>query len=216
MKDHIPLGLGAYDSDPDDEFLVEHDSYIRGEARKVFPSRLFPEGVFELEVNELTQTIRIKLWKARQKSTISNPRAYIRKVAHTAVVDTVRRHKPTVSLSTVMNGETSPGDFQLAQHEGFIQDPAYEIELGEIDPALLTKLVDVILGLPSRQKQAVLCSISEHQDDVPSLVNAFKSRGINIEAINWPEEEHEVHLLKASLSPARKKLWWLLKELMAV
>lgn len=32
MKDLIPLGLGAYDSNPDKEFLVEYDAYIRAVA----------------------------------------------------------------------------------------------------------------------------------------------------------------------------------------
>jgi len=215
MKDHIPLGLGAYDSDPDNEFLVEHDFYIQAEARKIILSGLFPEDMFELEVNELAQIIRIRLWKAHQKRTINNPRAYIRTIAYTAAVDIVRNHKPTVSLSTGMNGEPGPGDFQLAQNER-LRDPAFEIELGEIDRSLLTKLVEAILALPHRQRHAVLYSLIEHHDEVQSLINALKEEGIDIAKINWPREKYEVYLLKASLSVARKKLQCLLRELIAV
>jgi DNA-directed RNA polymerase specialized sigma24 family protein len=215
MKDHIPLGLGPYDSDPENDFLVEHDCYIRTVARKLFPSELFPEDMFELEVNELAQTIRIKLWKAHQKRTINNPRAYIRKIASTAVVDIVRHRKPTVSLSTDMNGELNLGYFQLAQNVRFLQDPVYEVELGEIDPSLLTKLVEAMLYLPPRQKLAALCAIKEHQNEVPALINALKKMGLNIDVTNCPNEGHEIHLLKASLYVARKKLQGLLKELMA-
>lgn len=211
MKDLTPLGPGAYDSDPDEEFLVKHDSYVQAEARKVFPSELFSEDISGLEIGELQQIIRIKLWKACQKSTISNPKAYIRKVAYTTAVDMIRQHKPTVFLSTDINGESNLDDLQLAQNEEF-RDPAYEIELGEINPSLLMKLIGAILSLPPRQRQAVFLSLKEHQDEIAPLVNALKDKGIDIEAMDWPKEEHEIYLLKASLSVARKKLRGLLHE----
>jgi DNA-directed RNA polymerase specialized sigma24 family protein len=215
MKDDIQLGLVAYDSDPENEFLAEYDSYIQAEARKAFPSRLFPKDMFELEVTELAQIIRIKLWKAYQKRTINNPRAYIRMIAYTSAVDMVRHHQPTISLFTEMNGEPGRCDFELAQNER-LRDPAFEIELGEIDRSLLTKLVEAILALPHRQRHAVLYSLKEHHDEVQSLINALKDKGIDIATINWPREKYEVYLLKASLSIARKKLQWLLRELIAV
>lgn len=209
MKDHTPLGPGTCVSDPNEEFLVKHDARILAEARKAFPLALFSEDVLDLEVDELAQNIRVKLWISRQKRSITHPKAYIRAIAHTTAVDMVRRYRPEVSLSGDADGELCLCDFLVAQNEGF-RDPAYEIELREIDPDLLTNLVDAILTLPPRQRQAMFSVLREHRDDVLPLINAFKAREIDVEEINSPDEACEEYLLKASLSVARKKLQWLL------
>jgi len=215
MKDYTQSGLGTYVSNPENDFLAEYDSFIQAEARKAFPTRLFHKDLYELEVTELTQIIRIKLWKAYQKRTINNPRAYIRMIAYTSAVDMVRHHRPTISLLAELNGEPGRCDFEQAQNER-LRDPAFEIELGEIDRSLLTKLVEAILALPHRQRDAVLYSLMEHHDEVQSLINVLKDEGIDIATLNCPKEKYEVYLLKASLSVARKKLQWLLSEHIAV
>lgn len=215
MDEPILPRLSAYDNDPDTEFLEQHDACIRAEAQKVFTIGIFAEDVFDLENDELSQSIRIKLWKSRQKRFITNPRAYIRTIAHTTAIDMIRRHKPTVSLSNDENGESDLGDRLTAQNEG-LQDPAYEIELGEIDPGFLTKLVDAILSLPPRQRQAVLYALKDHQDDALPLIKALKAQGVDIEALDEPKVERERRLLKVSLSLARKKLQWLREMPIAV
>lgn len=215
MKDHTPLGSGTCVSDPDEEFLVEYDAQILAETRKAFPLALFSEDVLDLEVDELAQNIRVKLWIARQKRSITHPKAYIRAIAHTTAIDMVRRYRPDVSLSGDADGELCPCDFLVAQNEGF-RDPAYEIELREIDPDLLTNLVEAILTLPPRQRQAMFSVLREHRDDVLPLINAFKAREIDVEEIISPDETCEKYLLKASLSVARKKLQWLLKRFASV
>jgi DNA-directed RNA polymerase specialized sigma24 family protein len=215
MKDQIPLNPGPYDSDPDDEFLVKHDACIQAEARKAVPSDLFPEDVLHLETDELAQNIRIKLWASRQKRSITYPKAYIRVIAHTAAVDMVRSHRSNVSLSGDVDGEPYLCDLLVARNEGF-QDPAYEIEVRGIDPDLLTKLAKAILALPPQQRQAMLFALKNRRYDAFPLINALKAYGVDIEAEDWPEEEHEVQLLRASLAVARKKLQWILAEFMTV
>jgi DNA-directed RNA polymerase specialized sigma24 family protein len=215
MKDYTPFGPGAYDSDPDEEFLVEQDGHIQAEARKAVPSNLFSEEILDLETDELMQNMRIKLWLARQSRSIIHPKAYIRTIAYTAAIDMVRRHRPTVPLFGDTDGELGLGNLLVAQGEGF-QDPAYEIASGEIDTDFLAKLVEAILALPPRQRQAMLYALKDRKDDAFPLINALKVYGIDIEAMSWPDEENEVHLLKASLVVARKKLQWLLAEFMAV
>jgi RNA polymerase sigma factor (sigma-70 family) len=215
MKDQISLGLGPYDSDPDNKFLVEHDARIQVEAHKAVPPDLFSEDVLDLEADDLAQNIRIKLWTSHQKRTITHPKAYIRTIAHTTAVDMVRRHRPTVSLSRDADGELGLGDLLVAQNEGF-QDPAYEVEIREIDRDLLMKLVEAIIALPPRQRQAMLYTLKESKDDAFPLIIELKTHGVDIEGVDWPEEEREVHLLSASLAVARKKLQWLLAEFIEV
>jgi DNA-directed RNA polymerase specialized sigma24 family protein len=215
MKDQTLVGPGAYDSDSDDEFLAAYDAHIRFEARRALPLDLFPGDVLDLEADELAQHIRIKLWTSHQKRPITHPRPYIRMIAHTAAIDMVRRHRPTISLYGDEDGELCLGDRLVAQNEGF-QDPANEIESGEVDTNFLTKLMKEILTLPPRQKQAMLYVLKDCKDDALPLIHALKVYGIDIEAIDLPDEPGEVQLLKASLTFARKKLHWLLAEFMEI
>jgi DNA-directed RNA polymerase specialized sigma24 family protein len=203
----------TYNRDSDDEFLAAHDVHIQTEAYRAIPSGLLSGDVINLEADELAQNIRIKLWISHQRYPIIHPRAYIRTIARTTVIDMVRRHRPTVSLFGDADEELCPDDLLVAQNEGF-QDPAYEIELGEVDTDFLTKLMTAILALPPRQKQAMLYALKERKDDALPLIYALKVSGIDIEAMDWPGESDEVQLLKASLVVARKKLQWLLTEFM--
>jgi DNA-directed RNA polymerase specialized sigma24 family protein len=215
MKVQTLSGPGAYDSDSGDEFLAAHDVRIQSEARRAIPLGFFSEDVIDLEVDDLAQNIRIKLWASYQQRPITHPGGYIRTIAHTTAIDMVRRHRPTVSLFEDADGELCPGDRLAAQNEGF-QDPAYEIELGEIDTDFLTKLMTAILALPPRQKQAMLYALKDCRDYALPLINALKVYGIDIEAMDWPDEPGEVQLLKASLPFARKKLRWILAEFMDI
>src|SRR5438105_13513213 len=115
MKDHVPLGLGAYDSDTCEKLLAEHDEHIQAEARKLVPLNLFSEDVLDLEIDELAQNIRIKLWASYLKRSVTHPRAYIRAIAHTTAVDMVRHHRSNVSLSGDAYEESS--DLLVARSE---------------------------------------------------------------------------------------------------
>ena len=118
-------------------------------------------------------------------------------------------------MSGSADEELDLGDTLVARCEGF-QDPSYGIEVGKIDPELLTRLAKAILALPPRQRQAMLCALKDRKDDALPLINTLKVYSIDIEAMDWLEEQHEVQQLKASLSIARKKLQGLLVECMAV
>src|SRR5436309_2382875 len=115
MNDLTLVGPGAYDSDPDDEFLAKFNACIRSTAWKVIASGLFFEDALDLQADELSQSIRIKLWEARQKRSITNPGAYIRTIAYTTAIDMIRRHRPIISLFSEEDGELSLSD-QLVGH----------------------------------------------------------------------------------------------------
>lgn len=214
MNDYTTFGPSAHDSDPDEEFLVEHDSQIQAEAWKSLPFALYSKDVYDLEADDLAQTIRIKLWTSHQKHPITYPKAYIRTIAHTTSVDLARRHRPTVSLSASIDEESAPNDFLVARGEGF-QDPSYEIEADKIDPDLLISLADAILALPPRQRQAMLFALNDHKDDALPLINILNASIRDSEPVAWPEEKREVQQLRSSLSIARKKLQNLLTEFIA-
>jgi DNA-directed RNA polymerase specialized sigma24 family protein len=213
MHNHNPSGPGAYDSDPEEEFLRAFDARIQSEARRVIPSELFSTDVLDLEVEDLAQEIRIKLWTSHRKRPITHPKSYIGAIARTTAVDLVRGHRPAIPLLGDTDDEPGPGDFLVAQSEG-CRDPHFEFELREIDSTLLKILAEAILALPPRQQRSILLALKEHKDDTLPLLNLLKSQGIDIQSVEWPEEEYEIHLLKASLAVARKKLRYLLAEFM--
>lgn len=214
MEHLIALGLSAYDDDPIDELLVQYEPLLQTEVRKAVRS-FSSDGILELEIDELAQEVRIKLWKACQKQRIKNPRAYIMAITRTTAIDIIRRHKPVLSLSNSAYEELGLIDLLMAQNEGF-QDPALETELEEVEPLFLASLVEAILSLPPRQKHAVLLAIKDHQADSYLLIGALKARGVDIETISQPEERSELYLLRASLSVARKKLRALCERTIAV
>lgn len=205
MNDFISFGCSGYKDDPDNEFLAEHNRYIEIIVRKTMPIDLFSYEVIDLEIDEIIQNIRIKLWKAHQKCSIEKPISYIKVVAQTTIVDMVRRHRSIMSLSTDENGEENSSNRLVAYNEGY-RDPAYEVEIQEIDADFLKTLVEAILSLPPRQLQSVLYNLKDYRDDVIPLTNALKTHKIDVEAMDPLDDESEIYLFKASLSIARKKL----------
>jgi len=143
------LGLSAYENDPVDMFLAQNEPHIQSEVRKVVKS-FSSDGILDLEVDELAQAVRVKLWKACQKQPIKHPRAYIMAVARTTAIDVIRRHKSVLYLSMNVYGELEQGNLLMTLNEGF-KDPALEIELVEVEPLFLASLVEAILTLPPRQ-----------------------------------------------------------------
>ena len=87
-----------------------------------------------------------------------------------------------------------------------MQDPSYELAQKEIDVEYITQVVEGIHSLPPCQRKVMICFLKEQLDDVPTLTQAFKKFGVNIEAIGRTSKKKELQNLKASLSTARKKL----------
>jgi DNA-directed RNA polymerase specialized sigma24 family protein len=199
-------GPSAYDSDFDvDAVLEKHDEYIVALARKKIPPTVASSEVLDLEIDELAQMARIKLWLALQKQQIRYPKSYIRCIVQTETVNMLRQHKPILSLLTDEDGEFNQGNLLAIPSEG-TQDPLYELEREEMIADYIAKVVDDVLKLPACQQFAMICSLKDQLDDVLLLIEAFKDRQVEIEEVNWPEEKEEIQRIRASLSVARKKL----------
>ena len=206
MKISHLTGPSAYDSDFDvDALLEQHDEYIVALAKKYLPRTIAPAEVLDLEIDELAQNSRIKLWLALQKRKITHPRSYIRCIVQTESVDMIRQHKPILPLLTDEDGELKQGNLLAIPGEG-MQDPLYELEREEMMADYIAKAVDDVLKLPACQQSAMICALKDQLDDVLLLIEAFKKRQVGIEAVDWPEKKEEIQRIRASLSIARKKL----------
>lgn len=190
------------------EILEQFDGYIASLAWRSIPRSIVRMEMVDLEVDELIQRVRIKLWSTLQRQTLTNIKGYIKRIVQTEVVDMIRRHKPTLSLPVDEDGE--PGSCRASAapmvYRERIQDPSYEFEQEESFNDLVMKAAQAVCKLPTRQRYALICSLTDKLDECLQLIAALKDRGQDIEKAKWPENKEDKQRLKASLSISRKKL----------
>src|SRR5690242_20412123 len=75
------------------ELLEKLDTYIVHLARKRIPRYTVRPGEHELEIDELAQQTRVKLWLALCKSDIANPAGYAGSIVSTEAVNMQRRFR---------------------------------------------------------------------------------------------------------------------------
>src|SRR6266568_7822067 len=85
---------GEYDANEIDEILRQNDGYILALAREKVPHHIASPDVLDLEIHELAQRSRIKLWRMLQTRQITHVKAYIRYIVHSESMDMIRRYKP--------------------------------------------------------------------------------------------------------------------------
>ena len=197
----------AYDNDPVDEILVRLDPYIvalvENMARR--SSSIARPEVLDLEIDEIVQKVRIKLWKALTEKLIAYPRAYIRAIVSNEFNDIPRKRKAPLPLPTDEDGEIHLGTTLLAEKEG-MSDPAYAFELEEGLNEWMALAAQVISHLIPRQKHAMICLLKERIDNRIQLIEAFERHEVNIDDFAWPDNEADEIRLKASIYAARRNI----------
>lgn len=188
-----------------DDFFVGLDRFLFSLARRWIPYDMIPLDVLDLEIDELVQQTRIKLWLALQREHITNLRAYIKKIVYHESVNIARQYKRTVPLTCNEEGELCCAEASLSA-SGPTGDPLSEFEQQEEIIASAQEAVSGVLTLPPRQRQAVLCALKELIVDIVPIVDTFTQHGLDIEAATWSNQKDEIQRLRASLSLARKRL----------
>lgn len=192
-------------NDEINETLEQYDSFIQCLARKSIPRNIVPVWKIDMEIDDLAQNIRFKLWTALQRREIYNVKSYIRGIVHNEVVTMVRQHEPTMQLVTNDEGELSQTYVVLAASQD-VYDPTENVELEETLERYSSKLTKEVVKLPPRQQRAMICALKEQIADLLPLVHMFLPHGIDVESLDWPEAENELRSSRVSLSIARKKL----------
>lgn len=109
-----PSGASPFDRDYHaneiDGILRQNDEYILAMARKKVPRHIASPEVLDLEIQELAQKSRIKLWKALQQRHITHIEAYIRCIVHSASIDMIRNSKSDLPLPLDEEGELYQGN----------------------------------------------------------------------------------------------------------
>ncbi len=193
---------------PDAEaFLSEYDTYIHTQARKQMLNarRLIHADVLDMEVDELAQKTRIKLWQAWQKQYITNPKAYISRIAYTEFISMLRQHRPIDQLPLDDDGEVYQGNVMCAFSQESL-DPAEQVVQADTGRYYLREAMEEITALPQRQQLAMLCQLKENLDDLHSFMYECRARDIDAEALERPTRGEELQAMRSSTTIARKKL----------
>jgi len=202
------FGVSPEDHDPDpEETLARLNTFIVAlvERKARYSSNFARPEVFDLEVDEMVQRVRYKFWKALKETHIENPEAYIRSIVRNEFNDLSRKRKEPLPLLTDEDGELYLGDAMELEGRG-MTDPAEEYEESESLEELMDSTASAVAKLSPRQQQAMICEMYEKIGSTLQLIQALRKHQVEIKTVNWPEDEADKKLLKASLSPARQKV----------
>lgn len=203
--DHFPR-VSVSDSDPCiEEILVWCDPYIRIYALKFVPRNACHNDTIDLDVDEIAQITRIKLWHMLQSQTIANLKAYAKRISFNEGVNMVRGSHGCLPLQMSEDGELIQGGLIGCKEQK--NNPEALLEEQERIDELITIVADMIAGMRTcqRQQQATICHLKEKWDDFPRLAAALKSRDIDSD-VTYPEERNARQKLQSSYTPAKRKL----------
>jgi DNA-directed RNA polymerase specialized sigma24 family protein len=192
-----------YSSQAINEILETLDNDIRDLARRKIPRSIVPPEILDIEVDELAQRIRIKLWSALQKVYVVNLKAYTIQIARTVAIDMARKYQK--SSTVPIDDYCEQGEITTAFGYG-MQDPAIEYEQKESFATKTEALVNGIHQLPPQQRYAMLCDLKDCAATIPLLMIALVKYDLGLELIHWPTEEGELKSIRTSHSIARSKL----------
>ncbi len=202
------FGVSPEDHDPDpEETLVRLNTFIValvGRKARLSSNFARPE-VFDLEVDEMVQRVRCKFWKASQVRRIEHPEAYLRTIVSNEFNDLSRKPRRPLPLLTDDDGELYLGDAQEFEYARTM-DPADEFEESESLDELMDSAAAAVSKLSPRQQQAMICELNEKIGATLQLIQALRNHRVEVETVDWPADEADKKLLKASLSPARHKM----------
>jgi DNA-directed RNA polymerase specialized sigma24 family protein len=190
--------------------LNEYDPYIYALAQRSIPHRyasIDGDGLLDLEVDEIAQRSRIKLWHALEKHQVAFPRTYIRRIVYSECVDLARQRKAHLPLPVDDDGELCLGGALIASGMD-AGDPESIIEQEEQHSERLKELVNIVKQhLTRQQKQAFLYGLKEKIDDVEALDATLADQSCLLEDDGYaPVSRAERRSWQASCSQARRKI----------
>ena len=154
---------------------------------------------------EVAQSTRIKMWSALQERKIEHLKAYTMSIVYHEFISIVRQKSRFVQMLTDEMEGLVQNPVRIAQDE-MLRDPAAVLERRLDVEERLEAFAKAVQLLPSRQMQAILCSMIEKVDDIISFKKVIEDHHIDIEVFVWPDNEADKKLLKASIQPARKNI----------
>jgi RNA polymerase sigma factor (sigma-70 family) len=191
-----------------DEILEQYDPFIVAHMREQVcqDPALMRAVTRDMEIDDLAQLVRIKFWHALQEKEITYPKAYIRRIVNSEIVDMMRRLKVLpMALPEDEEGEIYAGKVLVTPSEE-MADPAEVVEQQEAATCRMREVAGAVVKLPERQQHAMICTLRDRVDNLLLLMDAFEKQGYDLKRWEWPEIKREKVLLQASLSYARRSV----------
>jgi DNA-directed RNA polymerase specialized sigma24 family protein len=206
MELHSSNPLNSYCNSCTEDILSRFDPYIIDQVKKLAVHNIswIHRDLLSLEIDEVTQLVRIKFWRALQKQEIQHPLAYIQRIIRNELIDMGRRRKPDLPLEEE-NGEVICGKVMVIPSEG-MNDPASEFEQKVAIAENMDLVAEAVSTLPPRQKLSMVCYLLERVDEDIQLVEALKTHQVEVDVTQWPENQDDAQRLKASITFARQKI----------
>src|SRR5947208_4099216 len=109
-----------------EDLVTQLDEYIvaRVTQAMVHNPAFAHSPTLDLEIDDVVQQIRIKLWHVAQKQMLRSPRAYINHMVTTSLIDLLRSREPTLRLFVDEEGEPYEG-YPLNELGEGMDDPSY-------------------------------------------------------------------------------------------
>lgn len=202
------FGVAPEDHDLDpEETLERYNPYIVAlvKQRAHRSSNFARPEVFDLEVAEMAQRVLIKFWQALAVKHIEHHQAYLKAIVFNEFNDLSRKRKQPLPLLTNDDGEWYSGGAEQLK-EAWSADPADEFAESESLNELMDSAAEAVAQLAPRQQQAIVCELHEKIGVGLQVMQALRKHRVEVKTVDWPEDEADKRLLKASLSPARHKM----------
>ena len=160
--------------------LADVDGYIVTLVKKLLYGQQSSrhEDFDDLEVDELTQRVRIKFWKTLEKGLVLHPYSYVKRVVYSEFIDMKRQQKRTVALPI--------DEEEIVDASRCAVDPADDVIQRMEYHTFLQHIVQMIVDLPPRQQMAMVCWLWEKVDDTVQLRGILAGYGFDIDRMQLP------------------------------
>src|ERR1700753_3310458 len=160
--------------------LADVDGYVIVQVKKLLYGQQSSrrEDFDDLEVDELTQRVRIKFWKTLEKGLVVHPYSYVKRVVYSEFIDMKRQQKRTVALPI--------DEEEVLDSSSCAVDPADDVIQRMEYHTFLQRIVSMIVDLPPRQQMAMVCWLWEKVDDTVHLRSILTDYGFDIERMQLP------------------------------
>ncbi len=157
-----------------------------------------------VDQDDIVQDAFIRFWLISKKQLIASPRAYIRRIVSSVIIDAARRYKPHLYQGLVDEyGEMQ--EASLLDTDNIEANPEVIIQEKEAYDELMRGLVSAVAELSPRQQHAAVCVLRERVDDLEQFVDDLEAEGVDSQW-QWPLDKTERQRLRASFVHARRNI----------
>lgn len=202
-------GIGPSSYDDDFETLQPRES-----SETYYPlfialaSGFLPTSSGIVEYEDVAHEAFIKFLLIYDCQPIRSPKAYIRRIVYSVMIDMIRKYRPNFfqALPVDEDGELREGYLLTSSTVSSDQNnPEWLVVEREELQERMAELMHALHNLHARQQESAVCHLWKRVDDVLSLLEALQKKGITC-ASEWPTEPTEKQRLQASYSPAKRNL----------